>query len=268
VGGPDWGAVLIALALSAAGWLAGENARARRAHLRGVLERAAEREREHEQRARRAGAEERLRIARELHDVVAHAMSIIAVRSGVARMVIDVRPDEAREALGIIEGTSRQALAELRLLVGVLRGHETQDADADRAPAPGLTDLPGLIGRVNEAGVCVCLRVEGEPRRLSPGVDLSAYRIVQEALTNVVRHAAPAAAELTVRYQPDEVVIEVTDDGCAQGTRLARGAKGSSGHGIAGMRERAAVYGGRLVAEPTASGFRVLARIPTGQPVR
>ncbi len=179
----------------------------------------------------------------------------------------DVRPEEAREALGIIEGTSRQALAELRLLVGVLRGPETQDSDAAREPAPGLTDLPGLIGRVNEAGVPVGLRVEGEPRPLSPGVDLSAYRIVQEALTNVVRHAAPAAAELTVRYQPDEVVIEVTDDGCAQDTRLARGAKGGSGHGIAGMRERAAVYGGRLVAEPTAGGFRVLARIPTGQAI-
>ena len=94
----------------------------------------------------------------------------------------------------------------MRLLVGVLRGHETQDADADREPAPGLADLPGLIGRVNETGVTVGLRVEGEPRRLSPGVDLSAYRIVQEALTNVVRHAAPAAADLTVRYQPDEVV--------------------------------------------------------------
>ncbi len=264
-GGPDWGAALMALA--AAGWLAGENTRSRRAHLEGVLERAAEREREREQQARQAGAEERLRIARELHDVVAHAMSIIAVRSGVARLVIDVRPDEAHEALGIIEGTSRQALAELRLLVGVLRGHETQDADANREPAPGLADLPGLIGRINEAGVSVGLRVEGEPRRLAPGVDLSAYRIVQEALTNVVRHAAPAAAELTVRYQPDEVVIEVTDDGCARAARPVGRAQDGSGHGIAGMRERAAVYGGRLVAEPTASGFRVLARIPTGQAV-
>jgi signal transduction histidine kinase len=172
VGGPEWGTALLVLALAAAGWLAGENTRSRRAHLESVLERAAEREREHEQQARQAGAEERLRIARELHDVVAHAMSIIAVRSGVARLVIDVRPDEAREALGIIEGTSRQALAELRLLVGVLRGHERQDADADREPAPGLADLPGLIGRINEAGVSVGLRVEGEPRRLSPGADL------------------------------------------------------------------------------------------------
>ena len=267
VGEPDWGAALMALALAAAGWLAGDNTRSRRAHLAGVLERAAEREREREQRARQAGAEERLRIARELHDVVAHAMSIVAVRSGVARLVIDVRPDEAREALAIIEGTSRQALAELRLLVGVLRGHETQDTDADREPAPGLADLPGLIGRINEAGVTVGLRVEGEPRGLSPGIDLSAYRIVQEALTNVVRHAAPAAAELTVRYRPDEVVIEVTDDGCVRDAGPGSHAQDGACHGIAGMRERAAVYGGRLVAGPTATGFRVLARIPTTQAV-
>ncbi len=265
-GGPDWGAALLALALAAAGWLAGQNTRARRTYLRGMLERAAERERERDQQAQRAGAEERLRIARELHDVVAHAMSLIAVRSGVARVVLDARPDEAREALGIIEDTSRQALAEMRLLVGVLRGYETQDAQADREPAPGLAGLPGLVGRISEAGVSVDLRVEGEPRPLSPGVDLSAYRIAQEALTNVVRHAAPAAAELTLRYQPAEVVIEVTDDGRSRPRTASAGpARDGTGHGIAGMRERAAVYGGELLAEPTASGFRVLARIPTGQ---
>jgi len=264
VGGPDWGAAVLALALAAAGWLAGENTRARHTYLRGMLERAAEREREREQQAQRAGAEERLRIARELHDVVAHAMSLIAVRSGVARLVLDVRPDEAREALGIIESTSRQALAELRLLVGVLREYEPEGMQADREPAPGLADLPGLVGRINEAGVPVDLRVEGEPRRLSPGVDLSAYRIAQEALTNVVRHAAPAAAELTVRYRPADVVIEVTDDGRSRPRPgSARPTRDGPGHGIAGMRERAAVYGGQLLAEPTASGFRVLACIPT-----
>jgi signal transduction histidine kinase len=131
-----------------------------------------------------------------------------------------------------------------------------------------MADLPGLISRIHEAGVPVGLCVEGEPRRLSPGVDLSAYRIVQEALTNVVRHAAPATAELTVRYQPDEVMIEVTDDGCARGARWAGHGLDGTGHGIAGMRERTAVYGGRLVAEPTASGFRVLARIPTASGFR
>jgi signal transduction histidine kinase len=262
-GGPDWGAAALALTLAGVGWLAAENVRARRAYVQSVAERTAEREREQ---ARRASAEERVRIARELHDVVAHAMSIIAVRSGVARAVLDVRPGEAREALGIIESTSREALQEMRLLLGVLRDADAGDLQADRGPAPGLASLPGLVTHISEAGVPVGVRVEGEPRPLSPGVDLSAYRIIQEALTNVVRHAAPATAELTVRYSPDEVVIEVTDDGR---TRLktpapARAGDGP-GHGLAGMRERVAVYGGKLVAEPTASGFRVLARIPTEQ---
>ncbi len=255
--------MLAAPALAAVGWLAAENVRARRAYAQGVAHRAAEREREQ---ARRADAEERVRIARELHDVVAHAMSIIAVRSGVARMVLDVRPEEAREALGIIEGTSRQALAEMRQLVEVLRDADTEGLPADRGPAPGLASLPGLVTHIGQAGVPIGVRVEGEPRPLSPGVDLSAYRIIQEALTNVVRHAAPATAELTLRYSPAEMVIEVTDNGRTRLTAPlpARAGEGP-GHGIAGMRERVAVYGGKLVAEPTASGFRVLARIPTEQ---
>jgi signal transduction histidine kinase len=261
--GPDWSAAVLAPALAVIGWLAAENVRARRAYVQGVAERATEREREQ---ARRASAEERVRIARDLHDVVAHAMSIIAVRSGVARMVLDVRPEEAREALGIIEGTSRQAMAEMRLLVGVLRDADGEDPQADRGPAPGLASLPGLVTQISQAGVPVGVRVEGEPRPLSPGVDLSAYRIVQEALTNVVRHAAPATAELTLRYSPGEVVIEVTDNGQTdlKPAPRARAADGA-GHGIAGMRERVAVYGGKLLAGPTASGFRVLARIPTEQ---
>jgi signal transduction histidine kinase len=259
-GGAAGSIVLAVPALAAVGWLAADNVRARRAHVHGVVERAAEREREQ---ARRASADERVRIARELHDVVAHAMSIIAVRSGVARMVLDVRPEEAREALGIIEGTSRQALQEMRLLVGVLRDPDAEALPTDRGPAPGLASLPGLVTHINEAGVPVGVRVEGEPRPLSPGADLCAYRIVQEALTNVVRHAAPATAELMLRYQPDEVVIEVTDNGRTPSSPARAG--DGAGHGIAGMRERVALYGGELVAEPTASGFRVLASIPTEQ---
>jgi signal transduction histidine kinase len=256
-GGADETVVLSVPALATVGWLAAENVRARRAYAQDAAERAAERDREQ---ARRASAEERVRIARELHDVIAHAMSIIAVRSGVARMVLDVRPDEAREALGIIEGTSRQALAEMRLLVGVLRDADTGDMKADRGPAPGLASLPWLVTHIGQADVPVSVRVEGEPRPLSPGVDLSAYRIIQEALTNVVRHAAPATAELTLRYSPDEVMIEVTDNGQAHSKSSS---PGRAGHGIAGMQERVAVYGGKLVAEPTGSGFHVLARIPT-----
>jgi signal transduction histidine kinase len=270
-GGSDGTIVISAPALAAVGWLAAENARSRRAYVQGAVERAAEREREQ---ARRTGAAERVRIARELHDVVAHAMSIIAVRSGVARMVLDVRPEEAREALGIIESTSRQALQEMRLLVGVLRDAEAGDVAADRGPAPGLASLPELVTHIGEAGVSVGVRVEGEPRPLSLGVDLSAYRIVQEALTNVVRHAAPATAELTLSYRPGEVVIQVTDNGrtplripapAAAPAPAPAPSPAGAGHGIAGMRERVAVYGGKLVAEPTAAGFRVLARIPTEQ---
>jgi signal transduction histidine kinase len=260
-GGPDWGAAVLVPVLAAIGWLAAENVSARRAYLDGVIERRAERERE---RVRHASAEERVRIARELHDVVAHAMSIIAVRSGVARMVLDVRPEEAREALGIIEGTSRQALHEMRALVGVLRDPEDRGQPADRGPAPGLVDLPALVTQIDQAGVPVGVHIEGVPRPLPPGVDLSGYRIIQEALTNVVRHAAPATADLMLRYLPGELVIEVTDNGRVP-VAVPSSASLGEGHGIAGMRERVAAYGGTLVAEPTASGFRVLARIPTEQ---
>ena len=266
-GGPDWGATLLELALAAVGWLAAENVRTRRAYVKGVMERAAAREREREERARQAGTDERLRIARELHDVVAHAMSIIAIRSGVARMALQhARPQEVSEALGIVEDTSRQALQELRSIVGVLRGTDSDTAPAQREPAPGLADLEQLVAQIGEAGVPVHLRVEGQPTRLPPGVDLSAYRIVQEALTNVVRHATPATAELVIRYQPAEITIEVTDNGRSSPPASAGGQSANgSGHGLVGMRERVALYGGTLQAELTPTGFRVLAGIPTGR---
>jgi signal transduction histidine kinase len=264
--GPDWGAMLPGLALATVGWLAAENARTRRAYIDGVVERAAERVREREERARRASTDERLRIARELHDVVAHAMSIIAIRSGVARMALQTRPQEASEALGIIENISHQALQELRSIVGVLRSAETDGTPAQREPAPGLADLKQLVAQIGEAGVPVHLRVEGQPRRLPPGVDLSAYRIIQEALTNTVRHAAPATAELILRYLPAEITIEVTDNGRSSLEASTGGqSTNGSGHGLIGMRERVALYGGNLQAEPTPSGFHVLARIPTAE---
>jgi signal transduction histidine kinase len=266
-GGPDGGLALSGLAVVLVGWLAGENTRARRIYVEAVTERAAERERESEERARRSGTEERVRIARELHDVVAHAMSIIAVRSGVARMVIDTQPGEAREALGIIEDTSRQALDELRLLFGVLRRAEPDGTPAELGPVPGLADLPELMTQITDAGVAVSIHVEGQSRRLPPGVDLSAYRIVQEALTNVVRHAGPAAAKLTLRYRPAEIQIEVTDDGQARDDHAFPPPHDGDGRGqgLVGMRERATLYGGQLLAEPTPCGFRVLARIPTDE---
>ena len=182
-------------------------------------------------------------------------MSIIAVRSGVARMVLDVRPGEAREALEIIEGTSRQALREMRLLVGVLRDADADNTHADRGSAPGLASLAVLITHIGQAGVPVGVRVEGQARALSPGVDLSAYRIIQEALTNVVRHAAPATAELTLRYSPDEVVIEVTDNGRNQLKTLSPASAGKNPD--TGLRECASGW------PSTAAGWSP-SRLPRG----
>lgn len=221
--------------------------------------RAAELARTREQLARQAVVEERLRIARELHDIVAHAMSVITVQAGTARMVMDGSPDVARDALGAIEGTSRQALQEMRRLLSVLRHDGDGGADA-LAPARGLADLDGLVETASAAGVRVEVRREGEPRPLPAGADLAAYRIVQEALTNVCRHARASAATVEVRYGPGEVAVEVTDDG------IGGVPDGGGGHGLVGMRERAALYGGNVEAAPRpGGGFRVRARIPVEQ---
>jgi signal transduction histidine kinase len=259
VGGPGLGSAVTGAALTLIGWLAGENMKARRAYTRGVAERAAGREREREARIHRAAADERMRIARELHDVVAHTMSVIAVRSGVARAVLDSRPEEAGEALAIIEQTSRQALQEMRHLVGVLRqGEDPALGPADLGPAPGLADLTPLLEQVAQAGVTVTLDQEGRPRPLPPGIDLSAYRIIQEGLTNVVRHGGGGRARLRIRYQPADVEIEITNPVTAN----AGPTNGEGGHGLVGMRERVALYGGELRAGPTPEGFQVLARLP------
>jgi signal transduction histidine kinase len=267
IGGPDWGGMVSTPPIVLVGWLAGENTRTRRAYLEGVADRAAEQERERDERVRRAAVDERLRIARELHDVVAHAMSVIAIRSGVARMVIDTQPDEAREALAIIETTTRRALKEMRLIVGVLRQGES--ANGELEPAPGLGDISTLLTEVGLAGVPVDLHVDGEQRPLPPGVDVSAYRIVQEALTNVVRHAGKAKVDLAIRYLADELEIEVTDDGGGRYPEPRPTSDGDArGHGLVGMRERVALFGGRLSAGPQAGGFRVVAHFPTDERVR
>jgi signal transduction histidine kinase len=252
------------VALMLLAWLAGENTRDSRAYAGQQAERAAERmaaaEAQRAGQVRRALADERAEIARELHDIVAHAMSVIAVRSGVARMVIDTQPEQAREALAIIETTTRQSLQEMRLLVGVLRG--TREHPAELSPVPGLDGLDRLIAGTAAAGVAVDLTVDGPARALPPAADLSAYRIVQEALTNVVRHAGPARARVQISYRPDEVVIEVTDDG-PSGQRPAPASRSGRGHGLIGMRERAALFGGELVAGPRAGGFGVRASLRT-----
>jgi signal transduction histidine kinase len=272
------GVVLVLL-----GWLAAENTRATRAYARQQAERdtekAAAAAAERAEQVQRALASERAEIARDLHDIVAHAMSVIAVRSGVARMVIDSDPQQAREALGIIETTTRRSLQEMRLLIGVLRA----DGDDEVAlrPAPGLADLGRLVADAAAAGVTVDLRVEGTAWPLPPAADLSAYRIVQEALTNVARHAGPTHARVQLSYRLDELGIEITDDGPAgprpavtrpaaaaqaDGTVPPSGsARAGGGHGLIGMRERVALFGGELTAGPGPAGFRVAARLHTAE---
>ena len=243
-----------------AAWLLGYFAHNYRAYAARLEERTAELERAREELARRAVAEERLRLARELHDVVAHAMSVIAVQSGVGAHVADSRPGEVGKALAAIEATSRDALTELRRLLGVLR--QDGDPQASLAPAPGLANLEGLLAEVAEAGLAVKLRVEGRPAPLPAGLDLSAYRIVQEALTNVVKHAGPAHAQVMICYRDHEVAVEVTDDGRGVGAVAGDGRRGT-GHGLIGMRERVAAFGGDLEVGPRpGGGFRVAARLP------
>jgi signal transduction histidine kinase len=261
-----------AVASTLLAWVAGENTRASRLYAHHQAERVAEQAfataTEQADQVRRALAEERTQIARELHDIVAHAMSVIAVRSGVARMVIDTDPDEAREALAIIENTTRRSLQEMRLLVGVLRNPD--DRDAELGPAPGLCDLERLVIDMADAGVLVDVEILGPARALAPAVDLSAYRIVQEALTNVVRHAGPTVAHVQISYTPDEVTIEVVDRGRVgprpdlQPSSSAMPRSGGGGHGLIGMRERAALFGGEVDAGRWAQGFRVKANLHTG----
>jgi signal transduction histidine kinase len=231
--------------------------RERSQHAEALENRAERLEREREERARQAVAEERARIARELHDVVAHSVSVIAVQTGsIRRRLRHERPDEAEE-LEATERTARQALGELRRMLGLLRA---DDEDLALAPQPGIDDIGELVERSGGAGVTVALRVEGEARALAPGVDLAAYRIVQEALTNVIRHAGPARAEVAVRFGERELELEVTDNG--RGAGAARNGDGG-GHGLVGMRERAALYGGSVDAGPEPDGgFAVRARLP------
>jgi signal transduction histidine kinase len=244
-------------------WLAGYAVRQQRAQAAGRREQAERRAREQQAEARRAKSEERLQISRELHDVVAHTLSVIAVQAGVAGYVIGERPEEAARALSSIEQTSRSALNEMRALLGVLRDEETgARSGAALVPAPGLADLGGLVERAREAGVRVDLSVRGERPWLPAGLDLAAYRIIQEAVTNVIKHAAADQCRVTVAYQQDMLALEVTDSGSGP---AAGGGEFpvTAGNGIVGMRERAAMYGGEVRAAPLPGrGFGVTARFP------
>jgi signal transduction histidine kinase len=246
--------------LIAAVWLLGHFVGVRRVYVLQLEERTAELEQARQELARRAVVEERLRLARELHDVVAHAMSVIAVQSGVGAHVAASRPEEAAKALAAIEATSRAALEELRRLLGVLR--QEDEPQGDLAPVPGLADLDSLLAEVAKAGLAVKLQVHGTRPSLPAGVDLSAYRIVQEALTNVVKHAGPARAQVVVGYRDQEVTVEVIDDGRGAVTSVSDGRVGT-GHGLIGMRERVAAFSGELEVGPRpGGGFRVAARLP------
>jgi signal transduction histidine kinase len=195
---------------------------------------------------------ERLRIARELHDVVAHSMSVIAVQAGVGRYVIHQQPLEAEKSLVAIETTSRAALTEMRRLMGVLR----EEKPGDLFPAPGIADLPELTEQTRRGGLTVDLTVKDVPDDLPVGVDLTVFRIVQEALTNVIKHAGTDRSSVKITYVGNELRIEITDEGNGP-----TGAPG--GHGLVGMRERAALYGGQLEAGPLPHrGFKVVARLP------
>lgn len=236
--------------------------------------------REQQHRMRRAVAEEQRRIARELHDMVAHHMSVINVQSGLASYVFDSEPETARAALRTITETSKEGLGELRRMLTLLRGGPDGGADepsgalaetvaggAPYAPMPGLSGLGEMAERVRAAGVPVELRTEGTPRPLAPGVELCAYRVVQEALTNVIKHARPARATVVVAYRPRELTVTVTDDGRRGERPLPANVPPSSGHGLIGMSERARLYGGTVDIGPRpGGGFRVCLTLPTAAP--
>ena len=262
-------------------WLVGTWAQERQHYIGTVEERAARAEREREQRAAIAVAEERERIARELHDVVSHHVSVIVIQAGAGLRALDRRPEDARTALGAIDRSARAAMTEMRRMLGLLgpagaeaagRASRAEAVTADNtlAPMPGLARLGELLEQVRAAGQRVELAVEGEPVTLDPGLDLTAYRIVQEALTNTLKHAPGGRVAVTIRYEPDTLALEVIDDGGhGRGgdgaASLAHGAE--PGQGLIGMVERAALFGGTLEAGRHGRGFRVAARLPIATPV-
>ncbi|MBY8876179.1 sensor histidine kinase [Streptomyces sp. PLK6-54] len=243
---PVAGSIVLAAVVA---WMAGNSVRERREHAAVLAVRATE----------QAVTAERLRIARELHDMVAHSIGVIAIQAGTGSRVIESQPDEARNALSAIEATSRETLSGLRRMLGALRQAEPDAAarPAPLDPTPGLTDLPRLVATTGEAGVRVEVHRRGQPCFLPAELDLSAFRIIQEALTNVVRHSGTAQCEVTLDYREAELTIEIVDDG--RGCELPA----AGGYGIIGMRERTALLQGEFSAGPRPEGgFRVQARLP------
>jgi len=243
---------LLALILA---WTVGVTIRTRRAYVAALEARAELLEREREDNARLAVALERGRIAREMHDVVAHNVSVVVVQAAAAERMVETDPERARQAMRDVAATGRQALTEMRRLLGVLR----DGASDDLGPQPGVAELRALAGTVEDAGMQVELSVQGEERPLPASAALSVYRIVQEALTNSLRHAGPARARVILRYLPDALEVQVSDNGVG-----GMPADEHGGHGLIGMRERVALFGGELTAGPRPEGgYAVVARIPT-----
>ncbi|MEU3167494.1 histidine kinase [Streptosporangium sp. NPDC006930] len=279
----EWSGHLLMAVFTVSLWIAGRSVLLRRAYQAELRDRARRMERVREADTRAARAEERSRIARELHDVVAHHVSVMTVQAAAARRVMAGNPEGAREALSAIEELGRTAMAEMRSMVGVLR---TEGALVERSPQPGVREIPALVDQMREAGLRTQLCIEDEratpetagaaeaagtagatgtartARTLPPGVDLAAYRLVQEALTNSLRHAGPQArAWVRVRHEPGGLAIQVEDDGL--GPQAREDDAEATGHGLAGIRERVALYGGLLRIGPRdGGGFEVNARFP------
>ncbi len=259
--GPFGGGFVVMPFTAAVACFAGIAVGSRRAYVASIRDRA-------EADARRQIGEERLRIARELHDVVAHTMATINVQASAAAQVLTSRPEQAADSLAAIRAASKDGLRELRAILNVLR--QADEAADPTQPAPGLARLDALAAGVRQAGLPVTVTVTGQPRPLPAVADLAAFRIVQEALTNTLRHAGPATATVALRYGSAEVSIEVTDTGRGMRQAAGRGGEkgqapggGEAGHGLRGMRERAAAAGGEVEAGPRpAGGFRVAARLP------
>jgi len=240
----------------------GDATQARRLYARALEERSAMLLSEREERARLAVSEERERIARELHDVVAHHLSVVVIQAGAGLRAFERRPEKAREALTAIDSTARQALGETRRMLGFL---SVDAGSSDLAPMPGLAHLETLVEQVRSAGLPVELSIEGSARALDPGVDLSAYRIIQEALTNTLRHAGDTRARVCIAYEPAALRLEVVDEGRNGSVALPSHSIETKhdGRGLIGMRERVALFGGELEVGPQAAGgYRVWARIP------
>ncbi|NBM16573.1 sensor histidine kinase [Streptomyces sp. GC420] len=245
-------------------WVLGDSMRTRRAYFAQLEERAARLEKEREQQSKVAVAAERARIARELHDVVAHNVSVMVVQADGAAYVLDAAPDQAKQALETISATGRQALAEMRRLLGVLRTGEPQESE-DYVPQPDVEQIKELVEHVRSAGLSVDFTIEGNPRPLPSGVELTAYRIVQEALTNTRKHGGPdVGASVRLVYFDDGLGLVVEDDGRGAAHELYEdGGADGKGHGLIGMRERVGMVGGTLDAGPRpGGGFRISALLP------